>query len=94
MKKKEITHKDRVLQYIKDYGSITSLDAIREFGNTRLSASIWLLRHEDNINIDTIFETNKNRYGEPVSYARYYIIGSEFEKQLIREGRLHEYTED
>lgn len=88
MKKKEVTHKDRVLQYIKDFGSITSLDAIREFGNTRLSASIWLLRHEDDIDIETIFETSKNRYNEPVSYARYYIVGSEFERQLKEEGRL------
>lgn len=71
--KKLITHKDRVLQYIQDTGSITSLDAIREFGNTRLSASIWLLRHEDGIDIKTRFETSKNRYGENVSYARYYI---------------------
>lgn len=70
---KKTTHKDRVLQYILDTGSITSLDAIREFGNTRLSASIWLLRHEDGIDIKTKFETNKNRYGENVSYARYYI---------------------
>lgn len=80
--KKQITHKDRVLKYIQDVGSITSLDAIREFGNTRLSASIWLLRHEDNIDIETLFETSKNRYNENVTYARYYIVGSEFDKQL------------
>lgn len=90
MKKKEITHKDRVLQYIEDFGSITSLDAIREFGNTRLSASIWLLRHEDGIDINTIFETSKNRYNEPVSYARYYIVGSEFERKLKEEGIINE----
>ncbi len=88
MKKKEITHKDRVLQYIEDFGSITSLDAIREFGNTRLSASIWLLRHEDGYLIDNIFETSKNRYNELVSYARYYLVGSEFEKKLKEEGRI------
>ena len=70
---KKITQKDRVLQYILDTGSITSLDAIREFGNTRLSASIWTLRHEDNIDIKSKFETSKNRYGENVSYARYFI---------------------
>ena len=70
--KKLVTHKDRVLQYLRDVGSITSLDAIREFGNTRLSASIWLLRNEG-YNINTTFETNKNRYGEKVSYARYYL---------------------
>ena len=70
--KKLVTHKDRVLQYLRDVGSITSLDAIREFGNTRLSASIWLLRNEG-YNIKTTFETNKNRYGEKVSYVRYYL---------------------
>ena len=71
--KKLVTHKDRVLRYIEDFGSITSLDAIREFGNTRLSASIWLLRHVDGIDIKTRFETSKNRYNENVSYARYFI---------------------
>lgn len=86
MKRKLITHKDRVLKYMQDYGSITSLDAIREFGNTRLSASIWILRHEDGIEIDSIFESCKNRYGETVSYARYYLVGSYFEEQLKEKG--------
>lgn len=86
MKRKEVTHKDRVLKYMQDFGSITSLDAIREFGNTRLSASIWILRHEDEIEIDSIFESTKNRYGEPVSYARYYLVGSLFEQQLKEKG--------
>ena len=84
--KKKITHKDRVLKYMQDYGSITSWEAIKEFGNTRLSATIWLLRHEDNIEIDSIFQTSKNRYGEPISYARYYLVGSKFEEDLKREG--------
>lgn len=84
--KKAITHKDRVLKYMQDFGSITSLDAIREFGNTRLSASIWLLRHEDRIEIDSIFESSLNRYGERVAYARYYLVGSYFEKQLKEKG--------
>lgn len=86
MKRKEVTHKDRVLKYMQDFGSITSLDAIREFGNTRLSASIWLLRHEDEIEIDSIFESTKNRYGETASYARYYLVGSLFEQQLKEKG--------
>ena len=88
MRKKEFKQKDRVLQYIKDFGSITSLDAIRDIGCTRLSAAIWLLKNEDGINIDTIFETSKNRYDELVSYARYYIVGSEFEKMLKEEGKI------
>ena len=76
------TQKDRVLEYIQQFGSITSLDAFRDLGNTRLSASIWLLRHEDGIEIESISESTKNRFGDTVSYFRYYIKGSEFEKQL------------
>lgn len=76
------THKERVLKYMQDFGSITSLDAFRDLGNTRLSASIWLLRHEDGIEIESISESTKNRFGDTVSYFRYYIKGSEFEKQL------------
>ena len=76
------THKERVLEYIQDFGSITSLDAFRDLGNTRLSASVWLLRHEDELDIKSINETTKNRYGDKVTYARYYLAGSEFEKEL------------
>lgn len=68
-----VTNKERVLEYIKEFGSITSLDAFKDLGNTRLSASIWLLRHEDGINIVSKNETTKNRYGDKVTYARYYI---------------------
>ena len=67
------THKDRVLEYIRDFGSITSLDAFRDLGVTRLSASIWLLRHQDGLNILSKNETSKNRYGDKVTYARYYL---------------------
>ena len=69
-KRKEITQKDRVLQYMYDVGSITSLDAIREFGITRLAAVIKNLR-DAGYNIKTNTETSKNRYNEPVHYARY-----------------------
>ena len=45
-------HKTRLLQYLKSYGSITSLEAIRDLGNTRLSAYIFKLINEDGIDID------------------------------------------
>lgn len=38
------TQNDRVLRYMENHPSITSLDAIREFGCTRLSARISDLR--------------------------------------------------
>ena len=77
-----MTHKERVLRFMQDFGSITSLEAIKEFGNTRLSASIWQLRHKDGIEIDSITETSKNRYGEDTHFSRYFIKGSLFEKSL------------
>ena len=77
-----MTNKERILKYIEDFGSISSLEAFNDLGNTRLSASIWLLRHEDEIEIDSITETKINRYGEKTHFSRYYLKGSEFEKQL------------
>tara|TARA_R110002012_G_scaffold2179_1_gene10419 strand:- start:5574 stop:5816 length:243 start_codon:yes stop_codon:yes gene_type:complete len=46
------THVTRLLDYLKKYGSITSLEAIRDLGNTRLSASIFVLK-DNGHNIET-----------------------------------------
>lgn len=70
---KRTTHIDRTLQYMKDFGSITSLDAFREFGNTRLSATIFELRHRYGLPIKSKIEVGKNRYGDKTEFARYYI---------------------
>lgn len=69
----KIRLEDRVLQYLKENKSITSLEAIKEFGATRLSAIIYNLRKEHKIT--TQYETSKNRYGDSVSYARYILEG-------------------
>ena len=70
---KRISLQDRVLNYLKENGSITSWEAIREFGATRLSAIIYNLRYKEGLNIITKNVNDKNRYGDPVSYARYYL---------------------
>jgi hypothetical protein len=38
------THKTRLLDYLTQHGSITSLEAIRDLGNTRLSATVFTPR--------------------------------------------------
>ena len=38
------THLTRTLDYLHQFGSITSLDAFRDLGNSRLSSTIFLLR--------------------------------------------------
>lgn len=59
-----------ILKYMREEGSITSMDAIREFGATRLSAIIFNLR-ERGYDIETQIEVSKNRYGRNVEFARY-----------------------
>jgi hypothetical protein len=85
---KKLTQRDRVIQHINDFGSISSLEAFREYGITRLSAIIWTLRHEEEMPIDSIGETILNRYGDKVSFFHYYLKGSAYEKQLKEEGKI------
>lgn len=66
------SNKERVLEYINEFGSITSLEAFQKLGNTRLSASIFNLR-EEGYDIKSIKESGLNRYGMKTNYFRYYI---------------------
>lgn len=63
----------RVVSYINDFGSITSMEAISELGDTRLAATIFELKKKGYM-INSITETNINRYGEPVHYSRYSFV--------------------
>ena len=64
---------DRLMRYLQEFGSITSLEAISELGDTRLSATIFDLRQKG-INIVSTPVTNTNRWGEKVTYAEYQIV--------------------
>lgn len=65
-----MTQKQRVAEYIRDFGSISSLEAFRDLGVTRLSAVIFDLK-ADGYEFETKTEKVRNRYGEPCHYARY-----------------------
>lgn len=70
--KKRITMEDRILKHLQDNGSITSWEAIKEYGCTRLSHYIWSLRKQEyNITDKDVKDTN--RYGDTVHYKRYYL---------------------
>lgn len=60
----------KILRYLQDFGSITPVDALREFSCFRLGARIWDLKHAGYA-ISTVLETSTNQYGDPVRYARY-----------------------
>lgn len=61
---------EKIVFYIQMFGSISSFEAFRDLGITRLSARIYELRNEG-YQFDEEFETSKNRFGESVSYKRY-----------------------
>ncbi len=65
-----MTQAERVLRHLKDYGSITPVEALREYGVMRLGARIWDLKHAGH-DIVTEREESRNRYGERTAYARY-----------------------
>ena len=72
-KRRNNTHYTRLLDYLKNFKSITSLDAIKDLGNTRLSATIYELR-KDGYNIISEDLTVKNRWGNNTTIAKYKLI--------------------
>ena len=72
-KRRNNTHYTRLLEYLKEFKHITSLDAIRDLGNTRLSATIYELR-KDGYNIISEDLTVKNRWGNNTIIALYKLI--------------------
>lgn len=65
-----MTQKQRILEHLKKYGSITTWDSFSLYGDTRLSDKIYQLK-KDNYEFDEEWITKKNRYGKPVSFKKY-----------------------
>ena len=65
------SHVKCVLRHLLDYGSISSLEAFAEYSNTRLSATIYILKHTYGGPIVSVMEHSTNRYGHKIAYARY-----------------------
>ena len=62
----------RCFDYMMEFGSITSLQAFNDLGDTRLSATIFDLKKKG-INIVSEDLTVKNRWGEPRRITKYKI---------------------
>ena len=69
-----IGSKVRIIEYMKKHNGITSQDAFKDLGVTRLSARIKELR-DKGYDIDTVMIDGVNRYGEPVRYGLYKLKG-------------------
>jgi len=64
-----------VLKHLQTYGTITSMEAIKLYGATRLSAIIFCLRKKG-YDIRTFDVTGKDRYGTTVTYAKYTLFNN------------------
>ena len=60
----------KILRHLNDYGSITAIEAMREYGIMRLASRINDLRNQG-VAIRSEIVTGKNRYGEATRHAVY-----------------------
>ena len=67
-----MTQAERVIDYIVEFGSISSMEAFRDLGITRLAARIADLE-SDGVRFNRKREMVVNRYGEKVYFTRYSI---------------------
>ena len=68
-----MTQCERIVDYIKQFGSISPLEAFRDLGITKLATRISEMRRFDGIQFKQEYEKSKNRYGETVYYMRYFL---------------------
>ena len=62
--------KERILRHLNDYQTITSAEAMNEYGIMRLASRIDELR-KAGYSIQTEMVKGRNRYDEETRYARY-----------------------
>ena len=67
---KRETQKKRILRHLQDFGSITSLEAMQEYGIARLASRISELKKQG-VAITSETVNGKNRYGENTHYSVY-----------------------
>ncbi len=68
----KINQRQRIINYIREFGSITSKDAYNDLGITQLATRIKELK-ELGYEFRTEWESSKNRFKETVSFKRYYL---------------------
>lgn len=62
-----------VLTHLKEHKKITSMEAIKLYYATRLSAIIYQLRHHYHYDITTEMVSGVDRYGHKIKYGVYWL---------------------
>ena len=68
------TQCERIIQYLHDFGKITTFEAFTELGIARLASRIFDLKEQGYVFKKTRVET-KNRWGEQTHYDEYRLVG-------------------
>lgn len=68
------TQKETVLQHLQTGETITSIQAVYDYGITRLAAVISKLKHDGWV-IESVKECGYSRFGNRTTYTRYRLIG-------------------
>tara|TARA_R100001480_G_C4658608_1_gene171862 strand:- start:256 stop:492 length:237 start_codon:yes stop_codon:yes gene_type:complete len=66
----KLNQKEKVIRHLNNYGSITPLDALREYSIMRLAAVVFNLK-EDGYDIGSEMVSGINKFGEIVNYGKY-----------------------
>jgi hypothetical protein len=61
---------EKIINYIRQFGSISPLEAFRDLGITKLATRISEM-NRDGIDFQKQYVKSKNRFGETVYYMRY-----------------------
>ena len=84
---KELTQNEKIIQYMNDFGSITSWEAFSQLGITRLASRICDLKKEG-YEFDRKVEKAKNRYGEHIHYTRYSLRNGDGQADMDRQRHM------
>ena len=66
-----MSKQNAILMHLEEKGNITSWEAIKEYGATRLSAIIYNLRHKYGMDIDNEWIDFADRFGNKSRYVKY-----------------------
>lgn len=66
----EMTQNQRIVQYMRDFGSITPMEAFEKLGITKLATRIGEIARGGQA-VTRRMVTEKNRYGETIRFMRY-----------------------
>ena len=72
-----------VMFHLVRYGSITSWEAIKEYGATRLSAIIYNLRYKYDMNIINQDIKFRDRFGTSSSFVKYILVREQDKNTMV-----------